>query len=385
MSKLKSQEVIDQLLQLNDEGSRGTMIFHANNILKWKFNFRLGRLNWVAGGVNSHERLQRHLAFFCPEIKQTKLQQIVSAYQPEREQEILVQLQREKLIERQKIAALMTSIAIEIIFDVLQYSKTNTGGLSFEKVAEESNNKLNLLLPLLEIEPLLTKASQAWQKWQDAGLTKYCPNIYPVIKQPDFLQEQIKAETERQILSLVDGMHSIRSISFKCKVDTLGLTRFLLKLANLGVIKFSSTSCMDGVECQFIPSVSNSNQDTSPLVVCVDDSLLICQALEKIMARQGYRFISIQEPIKVIPILLKNKPDFIFLDLLMPVVNGYELCAQIRRTPSLKDIPIVILTGNDGLVDRMRAKLVGSTDFISKPVEVNQVLSMLDKHLIVRR
>ena len=60
------------------------------------------------------------------------------------------------------------------------------------------------------------------------------------------------------------------------------------------------------------------------------------------------------------------------------------VCAQIRKTPSLKHIPVVILTGKDGLVDRMRSKMVGSTDFLSKPVSAETVLKILEKHITTR-
>ncbi|WP_342056572.1 response regulator [Crocosphaera sp. Alani8] len=91
--------------------------------------------------------------------------------------------------------------------------------------------------------------------------------------------------------------------------------------------------------------------------------------------------MGIQKPLKAIPSFLKNKPDLIFLDLVMPITNGYELCTQLRKTPSLKDVPVVILTGKDGLVDRMRAKIVGANDFLSKPVKVSEFIKVLNKHL----
>ncbi|NCQ42456.1 MAG: response regulator, partial [Cyanobacteria bacterium] len=76
-----------------------------------------------------------------------------------------------------------------------------------------------------------------------------------------------------------------------------------------------------------------------------------------------------------------KKPDLIFLDLIMPNANGYEICSQLRKLTFFKHTPIVILTGNDGLVDRVRAKMVGSTDFISKPVDTALVLDTIRKHL----
>ncbi|MBD2525841.1 response regulator [Nostoc sp. FACHB-133] len=132
------------------------------------------------------------------------------------------------------------------------------------------------------------------------------------------------------------------------------------------------------------PSASKAIIDVSrPLVACVDDSPMICRNLEEILTHQGYRFVGIQDSLTAVLNLIKNKPDFIFLDLLMPKVNGYEICSQIRKTPSLKNVPVVILTGKDGIVDRMRAKLVGATDFLGKPVESEKVLNMLHKYLTV--
>ncbi|WP_392535244.1 response regulator [Nostoc sp. C117] len=132
------------------------------------------------------------------------------------------------------------------------------------------------------------------------------------------------------------------------------------------------------------PAASKAIIDVSrPLVACVDDSPTICRSLEEILTHQGYRFVGIQDSLTAVLNLIKSKPDFIFLDLLMPKVNGYEICSQIRKTPSLKNVPVVILTGKDGIVDRMRAKLVGATDFLGKPVEAEKVLNMLHKYLSV--
>ncbi|NJK63762.1 MAG: response regulator, partial [Synechococcaceae cyanobacterium SM2_3_1] len=69
------------------------------------------------------------------------------------------------------------------------------------------------------------------------------------------------------------------------------------------------------------------------------------------------------------------------LDLMMPVVNGYEICAQIRRVSGLKSVPVVILTSNDGVVDRVRAKMVDSTDFLAKPVDPKKLLETMQRHL----
>jgi two-component system, chemotaxis family, response regulator PixG len=78
---------------------------------------------------------------------------------------------------------------------------------------------------------------------------------------------------------------------------------------------------------------------------------------------------------------LEQKPDLIFLNLVMPITNGYELCSQIRRVSLFKETPIVILTGNDGIIDRFRVKMAGASDFISKPIEKDKIVSVIYKYL----
>lgn len=79
--------------------------------------------------------------------------------------------------------------------------------------------------------------------------------------------------------------------------------------------------------------------------------------------------------------MLTHRPNLIFLDLVMPNTNGYELCAQLRKLSFFRDTPIVILTGNDGIVDKAHAQLVKASDFLSKPVNSETVLRTIHKCL----
>ena len=117
------------------------------------------------------------------------------------------------------------------------------------------------------------------------------------------------------------------------------------------------------------------------MVVYVEDSPGDSEAMATILQGTGYDYGSIRDPLKALPMLLELKPQLIFLDLVMPFTNGYEMCAQIRRTPTFRKTPIVIVTNNDGIIDRVRAKLVGASGFFSKPVNKERVVDALKKHL----
>jgi chemotaxis family two-component system response regulator PixG len=117
------------------------------------------------------------------------------------------------------------------------------------------------------------------------------------------------------------------------------------------------------------------------MVACIDDSPMIGVQIKEILQPFGYEVKIITNPLQGIATLLQEKPDLIFLDLVMPNTNGYELCTFLRKTSAFQNLPIVILTGHDGVIDRMRAKMAGASDFMSKPPEGIKVLQMVEKHL----
>ena len=67
----------------------------------------------------------------------------------------------------------------------------------------------------------------------------------------------------------------------------------------------------------------------------------------------------------------------------MPLMNGYEVCAQLRRVPELEKIPVVMLTGQDGVVDRVRARMAGASDFVGKPIKAARILNTVMKFVAI--
>ena len=127
--------------------------------------------------------------------------------------------------------------------------------------------------------------------------------------------------------------------------------------------------------------VTAQTASNKSMVVYVDDSPADSRVLAEIIRGAGYNYSNISEPLDAIPTLLELKPRLIFLDLVMPLTNGYELCAQIRRTSLFRKTPIIIVTNNDGIIDRVRARIVGASGFFAKPVQQKRVLKVLDKYL----
>lgn len=125
--------------------------------------------------------------------------------------------------------------------------------------------------------------------------------------------------------------------------------------------------------------VSPNYEATRPLIVCIDDSKTVQQQVTRTLEAVGYQIISITEPALALTVLIRHKPVLILLDINMPEINGYELCQMLNRSRKLKDIPVVMLTGREGLVDRLRAKFIGVSDYITKPFDPNELIEVVQK------
>jgi twitching motility two-component system response regulator PilG len=121
---------------------------------------------------------------------------------------------------------------------------------------------------------------------------------------------------------------------------------------------------------------ADSAQTSSTLVACIDDSKTVQKQVKMTLEAGGYQVLSILDPTLALKQLSQHQPVVIFMDINMPELNGYDLCSLLRKSERFKDIPIVMLTGRDGMIDRVRAKLVGATDYLTKPCDPNKLITL---------
>jgi CheY-like chemotaxis protein len=118
-----------------------------------------------------------------------------------------------------------------------------------------------------------------------------------------------------------------------------------------------------------------------PLIACIDDSRAIGLLMRDIITKAGYRFVYIEDPLKAIATLKDAQPSLIFLDLIMPGATGFQVCAQLRRLPEFKDLPVIMLTSNRGVIDRIHARWVRTSEYLNKPVKAAQILETIATYL----
>ncbi|MTF38371.1 response regulator [Cyanobacterium aponinum] len=361
----------------------GQLLLTGPNHSKWVFYLYLGRLVYATGGNHPVRRWRRNLVAHLPNIPShmAAIQADVDSLDLTGENncweyELLCFWVEQQKITLEQAAKMIRQNIVEVLFDVTQAMQVTC------QLKPDKNLPFSTRLVLIDAEQLIAEAQKLWQAWQGAKIADRSPDMAPIIAQPQELQQQTNPQIYQTLSQLLDGQQTLRDLSVRMKRDVVTVTRSLLPYIQRGLVRLIE---INDIEPPKLPQKNDSDSgilnNQKITVACVDDSPLICQTMEKIITEAGYNFVGINDALRAIAVLLSKKPDIIFLDLIMPNANGYEICSQLRKLTFFKHTPIVILTGNDGIVDRVRAKMVGSSDFLGKPIDPALVLETIRKHL----
>jgi two-component system, chemotaxis family, response regulator PixG len=116
-------------------------------------------------------------------------------------------------------------------------------------------------------------------------------------------------------------------------------------------------------------------------VVCIDDNSAILQTIEQFLRAQPFSLFLIQDSTNALVEIASINPDVILLDTSLPGADGYEICRLLRRQAGFSVTPIIMMTSNNGLIDRAQAIMVGATDFIAKPFTQTTLSKIVFQHL----
>ncbi len=364
----------------------------------WSFFFCLGRLIWATGGRHSNRRFYRLWHQFFPEVSLRRIELRQEDFVVCYNYQIMAILSIRKKLSPEKTAQIAMETLKEIIFDIFQAEEKET--LVYTRDSSGAiDTSLTLMSASVRPQEILPQVELLWSDWKISGLAALSPNFVPVMKKLEELKKVTSPKVYQTLVKAIDGERTFRSLAILIKQDLRKLTLYLIPYLRKGIIslkvlpdrgklKLAAEGTPTPISARSPKSIPRAKTVTSTFeptikatIVCVDDSPLICRQMQSILEKAGYKFIGIQDSIKALPALIETKPDLIFLDLVMPVANGYEICTQIRRVSGLKETPVIILTGKDGIVDRVRAKVVGSSGFMAKPVNTEKVLAAVKKYL----
>lgn len=120
-----------------------------------------------------------------------------------------------------------------------------------------------------------------------------------------------------------------------------------------------------------------------PLIACIDDCQTVQLQVKGILEARGFEVLGITKPTQAFTTLICYRPALVLMDITMPLIDGYEVCRMLRRTSVFAKVPILMLTGKDGIVERIRAKGAGASDYLTKPFKAEELHRQVAKLLEV--
>ena len=115
-------------------------------------------------------------------------------------------------------------------------------------------------------------------------------------------------------------------------------------------------------------------------VMVIDDSKTIRRTAETLLKKAGCEVLTATDGFEALSIIADNHPDLIFVDIMMPRLDGYQTCALIKHHRVFRQTPVVMLSSKDGLFDRARGRVVGSDHYITKPFTREDLLDAISRH-----
>ncbi|KGF72082.1 regulator [Neosynechococcus sphagnicola sy1] len=328
----------------------------SDDAILWRVYLGNGQVHFATNLQGQRERLNYFLPRLAPQLDRSQLTEFPSDYQ------FLCHHWQSGQLSLQQVRQILFTLAQEACVQLLALPQ---GELSFERTIG-----LDPILLSLPLQQLVLPVREAIGQWSQLRSAIASPLKRPQILDAAQLAQYLQANTDRipqlqPLAAVLEQNLCLYEVAAHLKIDVLELAHHLQLLTHIGVI---------GTNPYRIPEVDNR-----PVVACIDDSKTVQRNVRLLLEAAGYRVVGLMEPMRALTTLVRDQPSLILMDISMPDIDGYELCRLLRQSTLLKEVPIVMLTGREGLVDRFRARMVGANSYITKPFDSQELLTLVHK------
>ncbi len=409
-----------------------------SNSVTWAIYLEKGKITYASHSVEPFDRLDCHLRRLAHKIpslsSETRAKlRLMFENEPEKERSSINPEYQAIcwLIERQYLTYEQAKVLVEgLVKEVIE---------SFLLVEEGSYElgsfpEIGLEICQLDLSNLVKYAQKHLQNWQALTPEITSPYQCPYLAASAAKNQQISPELRQKLTAILKGF-SFRHLAILINQDELRLAQSLYPYIKSGTIllqsppkpfdclpnfgssprepvvnsqssvkintyKGAANSALTQTPPTQLPGIPQRNPQpvnivSEPIsnlpetptnkktykIVCVDDSPAMLKELSYFLDDESFAVSTINDPIKALMQIVRLKPDLILLDVKMSGIDGYELCRLLRNHSFFKITPIIMVTGNTGIIDRVKARMVGASGYLTKPFTQSDLLKIVFRHL----
>ncbi len=155
----------------------------------------------------------------------------------------------------------------------------------------------------------------------------------------------------------------------------------LFRIAPTGEADYDTTRGLDRVAGETQHVLDGKSKLSGLKVLVIDDSKTIRRTAETLLTKEGCEVYTAVDRFDALSKIADHQPDIVFVDIMMPRLDGYQTCSLIKHNKVFKSIPVIMLSSKDGLFDRARGRIVGSEHYLTKPFTKDELLNAIETHV----
>jgi twitching motility two-component system response regulator PilG len=345
---------------------------HHNQQQSWFVFFLNGQIIYAADGNGDLSRLDDYLRHYRVKVRLDETQLVASASQAIPEYNYLWALLEQNIINPTQARSIIHGLVHETIFDLLNLQQ---GSFIFELTAP-----LAPQLTTWEIGPLIARIIRQVQEWKLFYPHIESPDQLPMLTDIVRLRSSLPVATANKLKQWADGKTSLRQLARYLNRDMLTVAKAIYPYIQQGWVQLVYTDTNPTERPR--ADVVEPNIDTNKVkIMCIDDATSVCKSVETILKSPDFGVYAFTNPVEALSRVFTLKPNLILCDITMPELDGHEICAMLRHTTIFRFLPIIMMTGQDGFINRVRARMVGATDYLTKPFNDGELLMLVKKYL----
>jgi two-component system, chemotaxis family, response regulator PixG len=373
----------------------GCLLVASDRAVEWRLYFHQGQLTYATHSIEPFERLERYLRGLS--IQNGKLSGAVR----ERARDLFINantanvrdnspqsadyqailwLIQQKYLNPQETRILVTDLVREVLQSYLLLHTTEHQFIAYSPIPL-------IHLPYREIVGECESKLQGWRR--------LAPHIQSSYQRPYLIEQgnitgTLPQQQREKLKKILIGFN-FRQLAVLVNQDALILAQHLYPLIAKGAIRLRAPQ----PPFDRLPIFARSSTPYSPPtvpdtpdrpiartnIVCVDDSPAMLKAIKQFLSGHNVEIHTITDPLRALREIVRLEPKLILLDVGMPDLDGYRLCRLVRNHSLFKETPVVMVTGNTGMIDRAKAKVAGATDYLTKPFSQAELENMVKKYL----